>query len=173
MTDATGTTHYTYDADGQLLTITGPDGQVIKATYDAAGQRTSLTYPGGLTLGYVYNANGRLIAMQDSRAGDGGLRRRPRRRLLTEQLPGRLARRYHYERGLLHRFAVIRDDHPVAETASPATPTGGSAERRGPAQYRYDPAGQLSTGPAGTQRRTGGIPSPAHLNDRAARDYHL
>jgi len=146
MTDATGTTHYTYDANGHLLTITGPDGQMIKATYDAAGQRTSLAYPGGLTVGYVYNANGRLIAMQDSRAGDAAFAVDPDGRLITEQLPGRLARRYHYEGGLLHRFAVIEDDRLAAETTLARDPDGRivtQADHDGVREFRYDRAGQL------------------------------
>ena len=103
---------------------------MIKATYDAAGQRTSLTYPGGLTVGYVYNANGRLIAMQDSRAGAAAFAVDPDGRLMTEQLPGRLARRYHYEGGLLHRLppsSRITGWRPRPRW--PATPTAGSSPR--------------------------------------------
>lgn len=146
MTDATGTTHYAYDANGHLLTITGPDGQVIKAAYDAAGQRTSLAYPGGLTVDYSYNANGRLIAMRDSRAGDAAFALDADGRLITEQLPGRLARRYHYDGGLLHRFAVIEDDRPVAETTLARDPDGrivSQADHDAVREFRYDRAGQL------------------------------
>ena len=33
MTDATGTTHYAYDANGNLLTVTGPDGEQVTARH--------------------------------------------------------------------------------------------------------------------------------------------
>lgn len=146
MTDVTGTTHYTYDSAGRLLTTTGPDGQVITAAYDQAGQRTSLAYPGGLTVRYAYDGNGRLIALIDSRAGDAVYALDPDGRLLTEQLPGRLARRYHYDRGLLRRFTVIRDGHPVAETEFTHDPDGRILTQRdgqGRLEFRYDRAGQL------------------------------
>lgn len=65
---------------------------------------------------------------------------------MTEQLPGRLARRYHYDGGLLHKFAVIRDGHPVADTSFTRDPDGRILTERGgdgTREYRYDRAGQL------------------------------
>jgi RHS repeat-associated protein len=147
MTDATGTTHYGYDPVGRIVTVTGPDGGQVKTGYDRAGQRTSLTYPSGLTVGYSYDLNGRLTGLRDSRAGDAVYALDPDGRLLTEQLPHRLARRYHYENGSLNRFLVIRDGHPVAETALTHDPDGRILTQRAGEtfrSFRYDPAGQLT-----------------------------
>jgi RHS repeat-associated protein len=146
MTDATGTTHYTYDANGNLLTITWPDGEQVTAAFDAAGQRTSLSYPGGLSVGFSYDLNGRLVGLTDSRAGAAAYALDPDGRLLTEQLPGRLARRYRYEDGLLRQFSVIRDGHPVAETAFSYDPDGRiqtQLDDSGVREFRYDGAAQL------------------------------
>jgi RHS repeat-associated protein len=146
MADATGTTRYTYDTVGQLLTVIEPDGAVLSAAYDAAGRRTSLSYPDGLTIGYSYDPNGRLIGLHDSRAGDAVYALDPDGRLLTEQLPGRHARRYHYKGGLLRRFQVFRDDAPVSATELTRDPDGRIlTERTGDqiTEFRYDPVGQL------------------------------
>jgi RHS repeat-associated protein len=146
MTDATGTTRYAYDAAGRLTTVTEPDGTVLTAGYDAAGQRTSLTYPDGLALSYGYDLNGRLTSLTDSRAGQAVYALDADGQLLTEQLPGRLARRYHYEGGLLHRFLAIRDGHPIATLTFDRDPDGRIIARRDTGrlrEFRYDRAGQL------------------------------
>ena len=146
MTDGTGTTRYGYDVAGRMTAITEPDGGVFAMRYDQAGQRVALNYPDGLQLSYDYDRNGRLTRLHDSRAGDAVYALDPDGRLLTEQLPGRLARRYHYEHGLLHRFAVSRDDQLVTETVLTRDPDGRiRAERTGDvlSEYRFDPAGQL------------------------------
>jgi RHS repeat-associated protein len=146
MTDATGTTRYTYDAVGNLTGITGPDGSTLAAAYDAAGQQISLSYPSGLTVGYGYDLNGRLITLTDSRAGAAVYALNPDGLLLTEQLPGRHARRYRYEGGLLERFAIITDGREEAWTALTRDPDGRISSQRdggGVREFRYDGAGQL------------------------------
>lgn len=146
MTDATGTTHYAYDAAGHLVAVTGPDGEQIAARYDAAGQTTAVSYPGGHEVSYDYAPGGRLDGLTDSRAGQVGYALDPDGRLVTEQLPGRFARRYHYENGLLRRFQVIRDDRLVAETFLSYDPDGRIVAEHSAGrsrEYAYDPAGQL------------------------------
>jgi RHS repeat-associated protein len=147
MTDPTGTTRYGYDQAGKITEITEPDGAVFTLSYDAAGRQTALSYPDGLQVSYSYDGNSRLIGVRDSRAGDAVYALDPDGRLLTEQLPGRQARRYHYQHGLLHAFLAIRGDHPVADVSFTHDPDGRIAtEREGDwiRQYRYDPAGQLT-----------------------------
>ena len=147
MTDPTGTTRYGYDQAGKITEITEPDGAVFTLSYDAAGRQTALSYPDGLQVGYSYDGNSRLTGVHDSRAGDAVYVLDPDGRLLTEQLPERQARRYHYQDGLLRAFLAIRGDHPVADISFTHDPDGRIAtEREGDwiRQYRYDPAGQLT-----------------------------
>jgi RHS repeat-associated protein len=146
MTDVTGTTHYSYDPNGNPLTITEPDGSVFTARYDKAGQRTALTYPDGLQVTYTYDVKGQLVGLQDSRGGSAAYALDPDGRLITEQLPGRMERRYHYDHGLLRRFAVVRDGHQVAATVFGHDPDGRVTSQRGEGrrrEYRYDRLGQL------------------------------
>lgn len=159
MTDSTGITRYGYDANGRLVSVTDPDGAVRSMSYDAAGQLTSLTYPEGHEATYRYDLNGRLIGLQDSRAGDAVYALDPDGQLLTEQLPHRLARRYHYKDGLLCRFLVIRDGHPVARMSFAHDPDGrilSEQDRDELREYRYDRVGQLVS-----VTRTGSDPRPA------------
>ncbi len=60
LSDATGTTAFSYDAVGRTTAITAPGTGTIGYGYDANGQRTGLTYPDGLTLGYTYDRAGEL-----------------------------------------------------------------------------------------------------------------
>jgi RHS repeat-associated protein len=53
-TGPSGTTRYTYDADGQLTSASLPGGRTITYQYDAAGNRTAVTDNGVTTL---YTAN--------------------------------------------------------------------------------------------------------------------
>ena len=50
-----GTTHYNYDAIGQLIGVTLPDDHYIEYHYDAAGNRTVVD-DGGITTNYATNA---------------------------------------------------------------------------------------------------------------------
>src|SRR6185369_198347 len=62
MTDAAGTSTYTYDRRGLLLADSRSYGSVLLAgtfQYDANGNRTLMKYPSGLPLVYTYDFAGR------------------------------------------------------------------------------------------------------------------
>lgn len=70
--DATGSTTYTYNADGQLAqqssTVYGTT-YVTSWNYDTAGRLTGMTYPSGLTLSYAYDSWGRVSHVGSNVAG--------------------------------------------------------------------------------------------------------
>ena len=59
--DASRTTTNTYDAPGDLASVTDPLGNVTKYTYDALGDRVTETNPVGVTTAYAYDAAGNLL----------------------------------------------------------------------------------------------------------------
>ena len=63
MTDSTGSTNYTYDQHGRILTKTQVTiSRLFKVSYgyDAYGRLSSIIYPSGKLITYVYDAAGRL-----------------------------------------------------------------------------------------------------------------
>lgn len=146
MTDATGTTHYTYDVTGRLTTATWPGDDTYTWRYDAAGQLRELTYPDGASVDYRYNLNGQLISLDDSQAGEAVYAVDPDGRLITEQLPGGWARRYGYDGGLLTAFTEIRAGVTAAQTTLTRDGEGRitrHTEGETVREFAYDPAGQL------------------------------
>jgi RHS repeat-associated protein len=70
MTDATGTTTYTYDAFDRLISSIDGFGKQVEYGYDIVGNRTSITYPAdstnpARTATYTYDKAGRLSAITD------------------------------------------------------------------------------------------------------------
>lgn len=61
-TDVADVTQYTYDADGNLATITDAIGRVTILSYNVHGQLTGIQSPGGLMTGMVYDNMQRLIS---------------------------------------------------------------------------------------------------------------
>lgn len=71
MTDASGSTSFTYNGAGELVQQTAVvAGQTFTTswTYDSAGRLTGLTYPGGPTLTYAYGG-ARLASILSNHAG--------------------------------------------------------------------------------------------------------
>jgi RHS repeat-associated protein len=71
-TDATGSTAYTFNADGSIASqLTAIDSVQYTFTwqYDSVGRRTSLTYPTGLVVSYTYDSAGRVASIGSSIGG--------------------------------------------------------------------------------------------------------
>ncbi|MDX3775602.1 RHS repeat-associated core domain-containing protein, partial [Chromatiaceae bacterium AAb-1] len=67
VTDASGSISYRYDATGNLLQVTGPDGLAISMTYAASGRKTGMNDPNMGIWSYQYNALGELVSQTNSR----------------------------------------------------------------------------------------------------------
>ncbi|MBN2116321.1 MAG: hypothetical protein JW730_07115 [Anaerolineales bacterium] len=65
MTDGLGTTTWTYDDLNRLIAVTDAFNQTIECSYDAVGNRIELTYPDGKTVTYTYDRNNRLKSVTD------------------------------------------------------------------------------------------------------------
>ena len=68
MADGTGTTSYTYDELGQILTVSSPASPAAKVVgyrYDLDGERTKLIYPDGSWVAYEFDKDGRMVSVTD------------------------------------------------------------------------------------------------------------
>jgi RHS repeat-associated protein len=59
------TTGYAYDSDGNLGQVTDPNGNVTQYSYNGNNQQTKITLPDGTTQSSGYNANGSLTSRTD------------------------------------------------------------------------------------------------------------
>lgn len=72
VTDASGSTGYSYSAAGELtqqVSVISGASYTTSWAYDAAGRLTGLSYPGGLALSYSYDAYGRLANVNSNHSG--------------------------------------------------------------------------------------------------------
>jgi RHS repeat-associated protein len=65
MTDGTGTTTYSYDGADRLIGITDGTGSIIGYALDADGNVTTLTYPNGKQVTQTYNTDDELTRVTD------------------------------------------------------------------------------------------------------------
>ncbi len=65
MTDATGSTAYTYDNDGRLTKVTNGAGQAISYGYNLDSSITTVTYPNGKNVTDGYDTAQRLTSLTD------------------------------------------------------------------------------------------------------------
>ena len=65
--DVTGTIKYTYDALGNLRTMTSPDGYVTRITYDKYGRKVKVEDPSSGIYSIAYNASGNIENIVDAR----------------------------------------------------------------------------------------------------------
>ena len=67
VTEAAGTTNYTYDPFGNLLTTTDPLGNVVAMSYNIRGFKTGMTDPDLGSWSYTYNELGQLTSQTDAK----------------------------------------------------------------------------------------------------------
>ncbi len=65
MTDATGTTRYSYDLGNRLTSVTNGAGNTLEYGYDSTGNVTTLTYPGDSTATYTYDSTNQMTSVTD------------------------------------------------------------------------------------------------------------
>ncbi len=65
MSDASGTTAYSYNANGQLTSETNAANQTLSYSYTDSGLLETVTYPGSDTVDYAYDTAGRLASVTD------------------------------------------------------------------------------------------------------------
>jgi RHS repeat-associated protein len=58
-----GITSYQYDVLNRLTSITNPQGEAVSFTYDFLNRRTGVTSPNGVQTGYSYDAANRLLSL--------------------------------------------------------------------------------------------------------------
>ncbi len=71
-TDPAGTTHYTYNTNGLIESVTDRTGQVTTYGYNTAGDQTSITDPLGNTTTMSYDAAHRMVSRTDARGNVPG-----------------------------------------------------------------------------------------------------
>lgn len=75
------TTSFVYDAAGNLIRRTRPDGTYHAWTFDGVGRPLTWREPGGATTGYTYSAAGSFTHMRDAKGADYTFEYDARRRL--------------------------------------------------------------------------------------------
>jgi len=66
MTDITGTTAFTHDSMGRIISATSPCGSTIRYEYDLFSNITAIIYPDGSVTEYEHDAANRLTLVRDS-----------------------------------------------------------------------------------------------------------
>jgi RHS repeat-associated protein len=68
VSDATGTTNFSYDSADRITQVTYPSGRFVKYAYNSGGQRASLSDQTGYTVNYSYDSVGRLSQLTSASA---------------------------------------------------------------------------------------------------------
>lgn len=142
-----GTTTYSYDQVGNLVSTTSPDNRTTKSTYDLVGNKTAMTYPDGTVLNFTYDKNNSLISISNSIGGTSTFALDKEGRLIHEALGDGTYRSYEYTKDLMTTFTqstnnpkkpdITKLSHDAnGRVVSEATPNGSTT-------YSYDKAGQL------------------------------
>ena len=113
VTDNAGTTTYTYDPFGNLLTMTDPAGNVTTHTYDTRGRKTQSADPDMGTWTYDYNVLDQLTSQTDAKSQTA---------TLAYDLLGRVTQRV--EPGLTSNWAFDTQTKGIGKLATATTDAG-------------------------------------------------
>jgi RHS repeat-associated protein len=143
VTDPAGnTTSYTYDGNGNIITVTDAKGQVFAFEYDNMDRRTSQTDPLGRKETYTYNANGNVASVTDAKGQTTTFTYDAADRLIKVLYPDGSAKEYVHDAA--GRVSAIKDSVSgiitytydiLDRVTTEITPTGA-------VQYEYDILGR-------------------------------
>jgi len=157
MIDGTGTTTYTYDSLGRLVSSTDGAGHVTTYGYDLDGNNTSIGYPNGKTVTYVFNVDNQMASVTDWLGNTTSFGYDANQNPTTESLPNGIDSITTYDAA--NQLSSITDtlgSSPVATFAyarnatgevTSATDTGASPSTQ---TYGYTPNDQLSSTSSGS-----------------------
>ena len=133
-----GTTIYSYDLAGRVLSRTLPTGHRLTFTYNAAGNRTGSTDPQGVLTTYEYDLQNRLTA---TTLDPGG---RAVRTEYAYDLAGNLLTRVE-DAGARRLYATTRYSYTPIGTAGAYTVNRATDPLGRQTQYSYTPSGEISS----------------------------
>lgn len=154
MQDWNGTTAMERDVLGRLAKVTDSNGRVTGFTYDAAGNRIGITYPDGSTAAYSYDKTDRLLKVTDAEGKTSQFAYDTAGNLLSLTQPGSaVSYTYNANRQPVKAAYRLGETVSMEETfaydvlgrMTGSERTGTTAELTRSAAYAYDAAGQLVT----------------------------
>ena len=172
LVDGTGTSTWTYDSLGRMVTHTDGPGAMVSYGYDLRGAVTSIGYPALGTVSRVYDASGQLRSVTDWGGRQVSFDYDPDGNLTRIDRPNGVASSYTYDdpgriRGITHArgattLAQFSYDRTTAGLLSSTSTTGIAAAaesysyntldqltKAGAASYAYDKADNLTKNTAG------------------------
>jgi RHS repeat-associated protein len=129
LTDGTGTSEFTYDSLGRMISSEDGAGAVVRYGYDPAGELTTLTYPNGQSVTRGYDAAGNLTSVTDWQGHTSNFSYDSDGNLSEEQHPGNVVTQRGYDDA--GRLTTITDTKAAGTLASFG--------------YTRDPAGQVTS----------------------------
>lgn len=171
MTDVTGTTTYTYDRNGRLISDQDGAGQSLSYTYGNEGQLLSITYPGSKTVTYTYDPAGQMTSLTDWSNNHTTFTWTADGKLATQVDPNGVTETRAYDSAdqttgiataksgsTLADYTYGYDDAGDINTNSTTDPIGATSSGDS-----YDPNGQLTTVTTGTDSSTYAATSAGEL----------
>jgi len=152
-----GITVYTYDGNGNLLTVKDAKNQVTTFVYDSRNRLTSTTDPLGKVEQYTYDGNDNLLSRVTPKAETISFAYNAVNELIKKTLPGNLLTQYGYD--LVGNLTAVTDldsaltmTYDLANRLVTTATTGSSNQPAVTLTYTYDKNGNRLTAvdPSGT-----------------------